>query len=180
MEVVVGLVIGVVIAFFVYQDAVNWRNEEIAVFGQSSVSPGLWSFGVWAVLIIFLPLYLIQRSSAKGRLTRVCPWCAQRIPIRTTVCLFCRRDVSTGADAMTVGPVVAAAPPTVHAPAGWLPDPTREHQLRYWDGTEWTHHTHDYSAAPTVPVAAPAPVPENASFEQTTPPVSAPVADGEM
>ena len=25
-------------------------------------------------------------------------------------------------------------------PAGWFPDPEKQGQLRYWDGTEWTAH----------------------------------------
>ncbi len=37
----------------------------------------------------------------------------------------------------------AALPPAPPAPPGaaaWLPDPTGEHDLRYWDGAEWTDH----------------------------------------
>ncbi len=26
------------------------------------------------------------------------------------------------------------------APAGWLPDPSGQHQVRYWDGNAWTEH----------------------------------------
>lgn len=29
------------------------------------------------------------------------------------------------------------------APAGWLADPVGRHQLRYWDGREWTEHVSD-------------------------------------
>jgi hypothetical protein len=29
------------------------------------------------------------------------------------------------------------------APAGWFPDPGRDHQLRYWDGQTWTEHVAD-------------------------------------
>lgn len=41
--------------------------------------------------------------------------------------------------------------------AGWFPDPTPAHEgdLRYWDGTRWTEHTHTPVAAA---VATPAPV----------------------
>lgn len=28
-------------------------------------------------------------------------------------------------------------------PAGWLPDPSGSHELRYWTGTAWTEHVHD-------------------------------------
>ncbi len=34
------------------------------------------------------------------------------------------------------------APPTV-APAGWYPDPSGGHRVRYWDGQTWTEHIAD-------------------------------------
>ncbi len=38
--------------------------------------------------------------------------------------------------------------PTQHDnPARWLPDPFQRHELRYWDGTEWTQHISDNGAA---------------------------------
>ena len=39
-----------------------------------------------------------------------------------------------------------AAPP----PAGWYADPERPDTLRYWDGSQWTEHTH-----PGLPGAPP-------------------------
>lgn len=39
-------------------------------------------------------------------------------------------------------------------PAGWYADPTGQHSLRYWDGTQWTEHGHTYDAAD--PAQAPA------------------------
>lgn len=33
---------------------------------------------------------------------------------------------------------VALTPPAT--PAGWHPDPTERHEMRYWDGTDWTGH----------------------------------------
>ncbi|MEZ5343738.1 MAG: DUF2510 domain-containing protein [Acidimicrobiales bacterium] len=35
----------------------------------------------------------------------------------------------------------ATSPP---APPGWYPDPRRQFELRWWDGTDWTEHTHNY------------------------------------
>jgi len=169
MEYLVGMVIAGIVAIFIYQDAANWRNEEIAVLGQSSVRPGLWSFGVFMLMIIFLPIYLIQRSSAKGRLMRLCPWCSQRIAIRTRVCPYCRRDVGAGPDAMGTAPAFAP-PQVVQVPAGWFPDPIRDHELRYWDGRVWTQHVHDQPAAQAV---VPAPTPPAAPAEQAIQPGSA-------
>jgi resuscitation-promoting factor RpfB len=48
-------------------------------------------------------------------------------------------------------------PPQAPAPA-WYPDPKNSQQLRYWDGTRWTEHTHQLrpgilSGGPATPVA---------------------------
>ncbi|MFB7600895.1 phospholipid scramblase-related protein [Streptomyces sp. NPDC056160] len=47
---------------------------------------------------------------------------------------------------------------TTHSntPAGWYPDPHGAAQtLRYWDGAQWTGHTHAAQQAPAVQQAAP-------------------------
>jgi hypothetical protein len=36
-----------------------------------------------------------------------------------------------------------AQPPPAVAPAGWFPDPSGTHRLRYWDGRAWTEHIAD-------------------------------------
>lgn len=45
--------------------------------------------------------------------------------------------------------------------AGWHADPTQRHQLRYWDGTQWTEHVSDNSVTAVDPMTAAAapPVP---------------------
>lgn len=40
------------------------------------------------------------------------------------------------------------------SPAGWQPDPTGQHDHRYWDGTEWTDHVADAGVAGTDPYEA--------------------------
>ena len=43
-------------------------------------------------------------------------------------------------------------------PAGWYPDPTQQHEQRYWDGAQWTEHVATagtQSTAPMQPMAAP-------------------------
>jgi uncharacterized protein YxjI len=37
-------------------------------------------------------------------------------------------------------------------PADWYPDPMKRHELRYYDGTEWTAHVSDGGATSTDPV----------------------------
>jgi Protein of unknown function (DUF2510) len=36
-------------------------------------------------------------------------------------------------------------------PAAWHPDPTRRHQLRYWDGDSWTMNVADHGVASVDP-----------------------------
>jgi hypothetical protein len=38
------------------------------------------------------------------------------------------------------------------APAGWFPDPSRRHELRYWDGQRWTEHVVNRGAQAVDPV----------------------------
>ena len=43
------------------------------------------------------------------------------------------------------------------AGAGWEPDPTGRHQLRYWDGNDWTEHVSDAGDTTADPAGRPAP-----------------------
>ena len=47
--------------------------------------------------------------------------------------------------------VPAPPPPPLVAPtarpAEWLPDPTRRHELRFWDGARWSDHVSDRGVA---------------------------------
>ncbi|HWJ08256.1 MAG TPA: AIM24 family protein [Nocardioides sp.] len=36
--------------------------------------------------------------------------------------------------------------------AAWHPDPTGRHELRYWDGSQWTEHVSDHGVQSTSPV----------------------------
>jgi hypothetical protein len=35
--------------------------------------------------------------------------------------------------------------------ADWYPDPSRRHELRYFDGTNWTDHVSDHGGQSTDP-----------------------------
>jgi hypothetical protein len=48
-------------------------------------------------------------------------------------------------------PSTTPAPPPL-PPAGWHADPSRRHQLRYWDGGSWTEHVHDDGVAAVDPL----------------------------
>jgi hypothetical protein len=45
------------------------------------------------------------------------------------------------------------------AEAGWLPDPSGAHELRYWDGGTWTEHVSDAGATSQDPPSVPFPPP---------------------
>lgn len=49
-------------------------------------------------------------------------------------------------------------------PAGWYPDPTTKHELRYWDGYAWLDNVSDQGAAATDPLGGkPMPPPSDAA-----------------
>lgn len=58
-------------------------------------------------------------------------------------------------------------------PPNWYPDPKGEAELRYWDGSQWTEHTHSGQ-----PAAAPASPPPTAAPAPQAPPPSGPPAAG--
>lgn len=39
--------------------------------------------------------------------------------------------------------------------AGWMPDPTAQHQLRYWDGAAWSEHVSDQGVTTSDPITPP-------------------------
>jgi hypothetical protein len=64
------------------------------------------------------------------------------LALGSVLLLFARPPVP---DAVRAEPAVPAAaptgPPVQTAPAGWYPDPSRQAQLRYWSGSDWTDQT---------------------------------------
>lgn len=46
---------------------------------------------------------------------------------------------------------------TERAPASWHPDPFRRHELRYWNGAQWTEHVSTQGNQGVDPVGAPEP-----------------------
>jgi hypothetical protein len=37
-------------------------------------------------------------------------------------------------------------------PAAWYPDPHRRHEMRYWDGVDWTEHVSDQTRVSVDPI----------------------------
>jgi hypothetical protein len=63
---------------------------------------------------------------------------------------------STGlADAARSG--ASLPPPSFHVsePPSWRPDPSRRHDLRYWDGSQWTEHVSSDGVQSTDPIDDP-------------------------
>lgn len=46
----------------------------------------------------------------------------------------------------------AVAKPADFVPAGWHTDPSGRHELRYWDGSDWTDHVSDQGKTATNPL----------------------------
>lgn len=83
--------------------------------------------GLLTMLVGFVMVVvgLVRRGSAKRR--------ADTMPTTAAV------------PGVPVTPPGAVPPATVQtvAPAGWFPDPSGAHRLRYWDGRTWTEHIAD-------------------------------------
>jgi len=61
-------------------------------------------------------------------------------------------DLASDDDDLGVGETntIRMAPPA--SPAAWVGDPCGRHELRYWDGQQWTHHVADAGVTATDPV----------------------------
>ncbi|MDZ5621680.1 AIM24 family protein [Nocardioides bizhenqiangii] len=63
--------------------------------------------------------------------------------------------------------------------AAWHPDPTGRHELRYWDGSQWTEHVSDGGVQSTSPLTPPEePAADTAAAQSTeTPAAEEPATD---
>jgi len=82
----IGLIIPLFIAIWVASDARRRGYSKSAVIG--------WFIGVWFLLIVFLPLYLILRPRQSSYLpqdevTRVCPYCGRLFKGNPNFCPYC-------------------------------------------------------------------------------------------
>lgn len=75
-----GFGIALIVAGWVYSDAKD----------RGSSSPGLWAIGVFALLIVFLPLYFFMRPSKRQSLSvRLCPFCGKYYDGEPAFCPNC-------------------------------------------------------------------------------------------
>lgn len=65
--------------------------------------------------------------------------------LTTDLSIYCKRAAEITDDWLNSlpqypEPSTAVLQEPTHTPADWYPDPHGVNRLRYWDGTEWTHH----------------------------------------
>ena len=62
--------------------------------------------------------------------------------------------------------------------AAWHPDPTGRHELRYWDGTQWSEHVSDGGVQSVSPLTPPEEPTAESSGSHATAPTTAPIGRG--
>jgi len=83
----IALIIPLLVAMWVASDAKRRGYSRSAVIG--------WFIGVFFLLIVFLPLYLILRSrrtsyySEENGTTRICPYCGRLFKGNPNFCPYC-------------------------------------------------------------------------------------------
>jgi len=100
------------------------------------------------VLAAAVGLVALRSSSVDSTLGATAPAGVQGLYGRATSNLGLGGGARAPMGLPTQAPAPTTAPEPVPAPVskqpeGWLPDPKGEAQLRYWDGSAWTEHTHN-------------------------------------
>ena len=130
------LAIVVVSAIAVYVDAKRIGARKGLVTGIANNSPGMWAFGVIAMWILVLPIYLANRDKLKTAAA------ADRRGDHQPRFAPSYQQTGWGPSpyAPGFGPAPAYNPGPVMPPAGWYEDPERRDCNRWWDGHQWTEH----------------------------------------
>ncbi len=134
------LVVGSAIA--VYIDAKRIGARKGLVTGIANNSAGVWAFGVIAMWIVVLPIYLVSRGKIRAAAQ------AQRNGGYRQPFHQPGYQQQTGYQqpwgygSPTTGFVGGATPPVgpVSPPANWYEDPQHPGYNRWWDGHQWTEH----------------------------------------
>jgi len=91
---IIGLLAALIAAAWVYTDARTLAERGIRV-GGTSWKPGGWAAATFLVLILFLPMYLYQRSRALRTAPPpaaphpFCPQCSAAVPPDAAFCPQC-------------------------------------------------------------------------------------------
>jgi len=91
--IVISIIIPLLAAWWVASDASKRGYSKSAVIG--------WFLGVWGLLIVFLPLYLILRSKTpksaqtekEEKTTKVCPYCGRLYQGNPQFCPYCGQEL---------------------------------------------------------------------------------------
>jgi Protein of unknown function (DUF2510) len=117
---------------------------------QTSTAAGVVGLLIFLGLVAGVIVLAVLNSTARGRLAAAN---AELNHLRPEYARL--HQWIAGSRASTASPAAPAAQtegldgPT--APPQWSPDPSGRHQLRYWDGTSWSHHVADGGLAGTDP-----------------------------
>jgi hypothetical protein len=128
------LVVGSAVA--VYIDAKRIGARKGLVTGIANNSPGVWAFGVIAMWIVVLPIYLASRGKIVAAVH------SQRSGGYRPQYQQPGQQQAWGYGTQTprfVGGAVPGVGP-VSPPAGWYEDPQHQGYNRWWDGRRWTEH----------------------------------------
>lgn len=109
----ISFLVGVAAAFLAYGSA--RRYEARTGVAAWHMPAGAWAFIFFLSWLLGLILFTIAKATTK-----------RRGPLP--------------ADDRQVTPLLGTEPAPI---AGWYPDPSGRHELRYWDGKGWTSHVRD-------------------------------------
>lgn len=121
----VSFLIGIVAAFLAYGSARRYEARTGAAAWH--LPAGVWAFIFFLSWLIGLVLFLIAKATTRPRPTQ---------------------GPEPGPGPGPGGDYPPSEPTPV---AGWYPDPSRRHELRYWDGKGWTSHVRDGGSQGTDP-----------------------------
>ncbi|MGA8724783.1 MAG: DUF2510 domain-containing protein [Acidimicrobiales bacterium] len=114
---------------------------------QTSTAAGVVGLLIFLGLVAGVIVLAVLNSTARGRLAAAN---AELNHLRPEYARL--HQWIAGSRASTESPASPAQrPDRPTAPPQWSPDPSGRHQLRYWDGTSWSHHVADGGLTGTDP-----------------------------
>ncbi len=114
---------------------------------QTSTAAGVVGLLIFLGLVAGVIVLAVLNSTARGRLAAAN---AELDHLRPEYARLHQWIAGSGAStASPAAPTEGPDGPT--APPQWSADPSGRHQLRYWDGTSWSHHVADGGLTGTDP-----------------------------